>query len=330
MKTFKEFLLEAEEKTKDVPKEPSLKDKMRENVFKTFDKLLGPAKPYLEKNKATLLRGTFLLRGMDPIETNNGIDQLYTRQDRYPRDTDVDIHNKVGAWFKEKFGVNYRVPVVFCRQTKEDFENYGEPHIVLPCGVHKFCFSPKVFDLTLYVDPAMDHKAHQRLLLFCSSGKRKYLPVRTLPNFEYDLGDVLFGLFLNLYWTFNEKQFNDLNENYTLDQLERLFSQNGAKFYNDSLAEFMSYIENLMIKSKTSQSCMSVLLATLGYKSIDHFKETMVRIGNGYMNSLGYKETEDQTTVRPLRNEIMVYCKSFIVVPFVFNNLLMEYVREKF
>lgn len=320
MTTFKTFLLEKMDE--------------KEQVFSAFSKFLGDCRPYLEKNRATLKIGKFFLRGMDPIETDMGIDKLAVRQDRRPRDTDIDVHNKVGDWFKRKFGINYRVPVVFCFQVnKSEMSEYGEAHIILPCGQSKYCFSPMVDDLTVLVDPHTTSDAGMHISQFIYKNKRRYLKRNTAgnPNVGVDSVDYLTYFFLMFYWLQSPETFKtELTETTTLKQFNNFFTSHKSFVDVAHINDLMFHLEQLMKISKSQEPFMHFFLAYFGFDSLEHFKETLVQIGEDYLNSLKYRETEDQTTVKPLKSEVMVYCKSYVAVPLKYKKLLIEYINENF
>jgi hypothetical protein len=107
--------------------------------------LIGAIKgsPRLSK----LQPGQVLYRGYGNEFSENGI--VFTkevRMDRKPRDLHIRWHELMDNFFKEKFGIPFRSASVFTSGSKHSASMYGIPHIVIPEGNFKFCWSPQIQD----------------------------------------------------------------------------------------------------------------------------------------------------------------------------------------
>ena len=75
----------------------------------------------------------------------------YLDMARNPRNTSRELHDLADAWFKHKFGVNFRSRALFCTGNRVEAEDYCDDNHVLisiePVGDHAFCYSPNCTDM---------------------------------------------------------------------------------------------------------------------------------------------------------------------------------------
>lgn len=326
MKTFKEFLIEVTEKKPKV----TIEDREKRQLFDKFKKNFDHCKQYLEKNKEALKGGKFLYRGIRNASEADVI-KFTIQKTRKPLATDFYIHRKIGAWFKEKFGLNYREQSVFCqRMVDSNLKEYGDSFIIIPCGPVKYCFSPKVGDLTPVVDVQWSQVEYADLAPepVIKRNLNKYLGSTTSPLIKSGICPeelLLSNLFFSLYWYQSDDWFESLSEitKGSLSSINLI-----PKIPEHILNNLFKEIERLMKVSNTNQSFSDFFMAYLGFRDINHLKETLVQIGEDWMNSLGYKETENQNDIFPLRNEVMVSCHSYLAIPHKYKKLLIEYFNE--
>ena len=76
--------------------------------------------------------------------------------DRQPRDTEFVIHDVADQWFAKEFNIKYRSNAVFCTGSYSDAENYGKLYLTFPIGEFRFCWSPKVGDMTYLFEGAIE------------------------------------------------------------------------------------------------------------------------------------------------------------------------------
>lgn len=301
-----------------------------DEIQRTLHKFLEPCKHFIKENKSTILSGRFFLRGMKDFSTNKGIGRLETKSLREPRDTNVNVHYKLSKYFRDKFGTDYRQEhVMFARQTNFELVEYGKIHMVFPEGSnYKMCFSPNTKDLTINADPWFEQSATYSFAVFIEKNKSKYTrkPLIELKSHGIDQVDFITYLFLGFYWCSNVQKFRSINEDFSKDDfLENLVMPYSLK---KDLAEILNKIDKY--KTKTTASYMAFILSVLGYKSIEEFKEVLVSIGEGFMNSLKYRENTKYLGFKPFDNEVMIQCKSYVAVPHHFQKELLGYIHDQF
>jgi hypothetical protein len=332
MKTFKQFLL-SEVKSVKVDSPEQVEEK--EQIFKMFDKFFVDCKPYIEKNKRLLLQGRFLFRGLDNLDHNLGLGKFIMRTSRDSVGTHSAIHKKIGVWFKNKFGINYRETAVFCQGVfNSNIEHFGDPHIIFPCGENiKYCFSPHVNDLTLTIDLMYSVSSKMVMSKFVENNINKYIK----PTSHYNPDDVngvkshefMLKFFTSLYWYLSAEDFKSkITEKLSMKQLDTLLNFNLRD--DDKFKVLFDHITHLMEISKTNQPFFHVLLAYFGFTDVEEFKNTLVQIGNDLMDTLKYVETDKQSKIPRDGNEIMVSCSSYVVIPMDYKDYLKEYIRETY
>lgn len=146
MKTFKQFLNEADPKSYD-------------NEVRTM----------IERDCGQFIRDSdrngFLFRGIKHshlsgdlhVTDSEGNKLVYIRKtvrsDREPRDMSSETHRTLNAWFDDKFGFKARTEGLFAfgeNSSSEIIEEYGDPHIIFPIGEFQYVWSVNISDL--YVD----------------------------------------------------------------------------------------------------------------------------------------------------------------------------------
>ncbi len=73
-------------------------------------------------------------------------------RERQPRDSGLLLHRVTGAWFQQKFGLNYRTNALFCTGRLDVAKGYAVHQDVAviqvtPIGDYSLCFSEKCMDL---------------------------------------------------------------------------------------------------------------------------------------------------------------------------------------
>lgn len=71
-----------------------------------------------------------------------------TREGREPIDTWPAVHHAIDNAMKKLYGHRFRSNVYFGYGTERLTYDFGAPHVVFPRGRIKYCWSPKVLDLT--------------------------------------------------------------------------------------------------------------------------------------------------------------------------------------
>lgn len=137
MKTFKAFLLE-------------------ESEHETRLRLLGEdIGALLKRDCATFLEktgGVFLYRGIKAPEKHkeifagSNVLDIKTRKDRVAAHSASWVHEALGSFFTETFGVNFRTEAAFCSKNKKQAAFYGPSYIIFPKGEFNYACSPIVSD----------------------------------------------------------------------------------------------------------------------------------------------------------------------------------------
>jgi len=91
-----------------------------------------------------------LYRGMQV----NGETIIYDSQPyREPRSMPIVLHHRIDQWFHDWYGHCFRsANVVFCTGSLELAKEYDNVCAIFPMGEFKFAWSPKVTDLTKYIE----------------------------------------------------------------------------------------------------------------------------------------------------------------------------------
>jgi hypothetical protein len=87
-----------------------------------------------------------LWRGTKKVSTRT-ILQVSPRQDRSPKDMEVEIHDELDERFKQKFGWMARSEGVFVTSQKASAETYGDGYIFFPVGKYEYLYNPTIGDL---------------------------------------------------------------------------------------------------------------------------------------------------------------------------------------
>jgi hypothetical protein len=92
-----------------------------------------------------------LWRGTKKVSTRT-ILQVSPRQDRSPKDMEVEIHDELDERFKQKFGWMARSEGVFVTSQKASAETYGDGYIFFPVGKYEYLYNPGISDLFSDID----------------------------------------------------------------------------------------------------------------------------------------------------------------------------------
>ena len=119
---------------------------------------------YLNEDKEllTLLKGNkiydlylqsknyYLFRGIG--KKIHEFEVFKTRKDRLPRDTPIEIHNRLDNAFNKKFGWKVRSEGVFVAGDYAEAKYYGYPHIFIPLTPFEYVSSNKIKDLYAHLE----------------------------------------------------------------------------------------------------------------------------------------------------------------------------------
>lgn len=128
---------------------PSPKEKEKFNVY--WPKVKLECAKFIEdlsktqKNKK-LAQRNLCWRGTDKYGPTD-IVLLTPRQDRVPKDMEIDIHDYLNNEFHRQFGFYARSQGVFATFDVGTADDYGRPFIFFPVGNYKFLYNPEISDL---------------------------------------------------------------------------------------------------------------------------------------------------------------------------------------
>lgn len=83
---------------------------------------------------------------------------------RNPRDMPEGIHNKLNLIFKKKFGWPVRNGI-FVSGSASSIEEYGHTYAFFPKNGFKYCWSPKIRDLYVWIDQEIGRDAFEKGIL---------------------------------------------------------------------------------------------------------------------------------------------------------------------
>lgn len=86
-----------------------------------------------------------LYRGADKLMSNYIIKKPHV--DRKPKDTPVELSEKIDDMMEKKFGWRPRSQGVFATFDAGVAHEYGDPYIFIPCGTYKYIWSPEIEDM---------------------------------------------------------------------------------------------------------------------------------------------------------------------------------------
>ena len=99
---------------------------------------------YLQSRNYYLFRG--IKKKIDTYEI------ITARKDRTPRDTPIEIHNKLDDAFNKKFGWKVRSEGVFVAGDYVEAKYYGNPHLFIPLDPFEYVHSNKIKDLYAHLE----------------------------------------------------------------------------------------------------------------------------------------------------------------------------------
>lgn len=80
------------------------------------------------------------------------VEKIATHANRMSVDSGASLHNRLDAFFDEKFGIKFRSSnIVFGSGSPVIASNYGTTGVIYPIGNFKCCWSPDIEDLFTYV-----------------------------------------------------------------------------------------------------------------------------------------------------------------------------------
>ena len=122
-----------------------------ENIDEMVLMIQKNCQPFLKE-----INHNFLYRGYK--NKIKSIKKVITRTDRKPLGSSEEDHANFNKLFKKKFGWKARSEGVFCSSNTNDVRQYGNVNLVFPIGKYQYVWSPKVTDLTLYIEDYYDYE----------------------------------------------------------------------------------------------------------------------------------------------------------------------------
>lgn len=130
-----------------------IRDLFEESLPSDFDSIVElikrDCKQFIAENTSGLL-----YRGMR--NKDQEVMKIKTREDRKPKNMDIIVHDKMDAWFNEKFKFKARSAAAFVIGNFVEARSYGQVYAIFPIGDFKFAWSPDVYDLFIQVDEQRD------------------------------------------------------------------------------------------------------------------------------------------------------------------------------
>jgi hypothetical protein len=301
MTSFKEYLSEAKKNTP--------------NYLEMLEKLQLEDRcgPFISANRASLQDGKILRRLMGESSSDLaekfklGMPQLRpVRTNRRPRDSRLEVHNLTDAFFKEKFGYNYRSGAVFTQKSDKFITPYSDfMWAIFPVGQYTLCYSKAVADLAVKIDTDISMTAHADFAKWLMKQKSTY-GFKMTSDVTWSLVRLIFSNYLA-----RENQRNNLLSFWT-----ETYNQN-----YDNWKDFV-YDENFV-------TCVRIAVSNTELPSTKA-AALFDRILFDYLGSLGYKESKTYSDVKG-QNEIMIKTEQYIAIPLVapraFIAALKEYLK---
>ena len=164
---------------------------------KTYNKISNNikmlCKPYLTQINNDI-KAYPLFRGLDTFQ-----DLVVTlpgyRNDRYPKDTPIHLHDAINRVFKTRFGVPFRNGT-FATGNLHEADTYGPLYVVIPIGEFKFIWSTQIVDLYDYLGRKANDIANNFFSLKRADPKTMGIMLQYVTSSE----------FINLYQDTNLKQ----------------------------------------------------------------------------------------------------------------------------
>lgn len=117
-----------------------------ERDCKPFLNLLISSNEQNSKTRSLFFRG--YERGSQGLgKGNKGLYKKERRDDRRPKDTDIDVQIAIDDKFEQKFGYRLRSEGIFTTKSTSTSEQYGWPYIFFPIGDFDFFYSDTITDL---------------------------------------------------------------------------------------------------------------------------------------------------------------------------------------
>lgn len=152
MITFKKFLKENDS--------PIFTDEEYEkNNYEVSDKIINliksDCKPWIQEFGGIIP----LYRGV--ISHIPFFSKRYVREDRKPRDSGKEVHEKWNNFFKKEFNHPFRSSAVFATTNYNIAGEFGHIFLIFPIGKYSYTFSPYVSDLTYNFERKLKEFNHE-------------------------------------------------------------------------------------------------------------------------------------------------------------------------
>jgi hypothetical protein len=185
----------------------------------SLDKILS----MIKKNCKTFLKEVdgFLYRGSNKKVFD--IEKFKTRKDRRPLGTAQEDHDKLDKLFNKKFGWKARSEGLFCAGDLSTVKQYGKVNLVFPIGDYKYVWSPKVKDLTLYLE------------------KEKYL--KYYKHYKRRTEGVLFTLVKHRF-----DEYEELLNEYGNYEYDKFLKETVNKYISKNLSDLIGTKNEVSIK----------------------------------------------------------------------------------
>lgn len=134
--------------------------------------------------------------------------KVKTRKNRIPKDTPLEIHNKINKLFKKKFGWFPRSEGVFASSGMDQagiYSPYGNISIIFPIGKFTFLYNNNVYDLT-------DELENTFNILTTDYGKKGQKEWSVRKGINDDTIDTTLQMIVNTYTNKNLHYISDNTE----------------------------------------------------------------------------------------------------------------------
>ena len=246
---------------------------------KEFNKILKLAKSFLKENKSLLKKEKFLLRGIE-IEDKAAITvkRVDLKRKRKPKDLGLAFHKALDSFLNKKFGLRYRSFSKFVTTDHITAKYYGSPHIFIPIGAYKFCYSNLVNDAFDVFSSFYD---------FCDFVSNKIYK-KSAESFYNDL-----------------KKYNLVTE----EEQKKISDKNNFGFSRNFGGIDRSYFETFF----TSFNKMKFDINPNDIALASNFKKYLNDV---IFPAFDYRETTSLQEALSTNNEIMVQCEEYILIPY--------------
>lgn len=121
-----------------------LNEDTRQILFDSLEKIENKCGPYLKEARKRSFRMYSGRKGQgDKILIEKTV-----RKDRKPKDTPIEIHNRLDDMFEKETGIRLRSNSIFCTMDYVEARKYGPPFMIFPIGNdYQLWYNENVTDL---------------------------------------------------------------------------------------------------------------------------------------------------------------------------------------